>query len=117
MDEICRLCRDNNIDLILVKTPVGVWSREKSSLIQQYADRQGILFYDFNREKLYDEAGYVFAEDNTDILHANVRGARKLTDYIGAILSARGIEGSADSQWAKDLDQNLKIYNILSAGL
>ena len=117
MDEICRLCRDNNIDLILVKKPVGVWSREKRSMIQQYADRQGIIFYDFNREKLYDEAGYVFAKDNTDILHANVRGARKLTDYIGAILSARGIEGAADSQWARDLDQNLKIYNILSAGL
>ena len=117
MDAICRVCRENNIDLILVKTPVGVWSREKSSLIQQYADRQGIPFYDFNREELYDAAGFVFAEDNTDILHANIRGARKLTDYIGAVLSARGIEGTPDSQWERELDQNRKIYNILSAGL
>lgn len=83
LEKITKLCRENNINIILVKTPTTSWSQEKHNSVQKYANDSQIEFWDFNEEELYDAIGFEFTEDMTDDAHGNIWGAEKISDYIG----------------------------------
>lgn len=108
LDKIVELCRDNNIELVLIKTPTLSETVERYNTIADYAKEHQLKFYDFNEKNLYEEIGFDYANDMNDSstqegknAHANFVGAKKMTWYVGDILQSEyGIEGRTDWQWA-----------------
>ncbi len=83
---LVELLKKEGIKVILVKTPKTGWSAGQSRLVQETADEYGVPFLDFNKEKLFEDAGFNMDEDFADKEHLNINGAEKLTDYIGSYL-------------------------------
>lgn len=100
LDKIAELCRQEDISLILTKTPTTSENAAKYYTIQKYADERGLLFLDFNEKTLYEKIDFCFQTDNCDSGHGNLWGAKKITNYIGKILvNQYGIEKKVDKQW------------------
>ncbi len=100
LDKITVLCRQENISLILVKTPSTAQNIKRHQAIRNYAGEHGLPFFDFNEKDLYRAIGFEFAKDNCDGGHGSVWGAAKITCYLGNVLRARyGIEGRTERQW------------------
>ncbi len=82
-------CRDNNLPLLLIKTPMVERQETYKQLnyIAGIADEYGVPFIDFNH--LYDELGLDFSADFADSGHLNVNGARKVSLYLADYLTER----------------------------
>lgn len=88
LDSITELCKENNVELVLIKAPslYPYWYDEWEVQMEQYAEKHNLQYINFL--KLVDEIGIDFSEDTYDAgLHLNVTGAEKLSDYFGKILS------------------------------
>jgi len=107
LNKITELCRDYEMELILVKTPTWAGTQERHNAVQDYARARGLEFYDFNEKGLYEASGFEYALDMNDSstsgnrnAHANPCGARKLTHYLGQLLTERhGFTSCQDQQW------------------
>jgi hypothetical protein len=80
-------CRDNGIELILVKAPVlyPYWYPEWDEQMVKFADANGLRYINFLDHQ--DETGLDYSADTFNGgLHLNVYGAEKLTSYFGKIL-------------------------------
>jgi hypothetical protein len=82
LDKMVDLCAENNIELVLVKTPTTEYNVEKHNTVNKYAEEKGIYFWDFNDKELYDACNFVFAEDMNDDGHGNIWGAKKISVYL-----------------------------------
>ena len=101
LDKITELCKKEGMDLVLTLTPSAGATAERHNSLQKYADEQGVYFYDFNIEETVSEMKYDFSCDNSDIEHANVWGAKKVTDKMGEFLvDTLGMEAHEDIQWS-----------------
>lgn len=89
LDRIEELCRQEQIDLVLVKTPATTWSAKKALTMENYAKEHGITFVDYNRSDVFHEMGYLYEQDMTDALHPNMKGALKLTSYLMPVLKEK----------------------------
>jgi hypothetical protein len=87
--KIIEYCDDNDIDLLLIKTPKSNWSLAKHNGVQHLADEYGLDFLDFNFDAMLKEIGYNYGQDMWDQEHLNIRGADKLTDYLADYLLER----------------------------
>lgn len=104
LNNIIDLCKNQNIQLILVKTPsVYTWSTSRSIYVQNFAQKHNLQFIDFNLN--YDETGIDLTEDTRDRGdHLNVYGAMKFTRYLGNFIQSncsitrKGGEDTADWQ-------------------
>ncbi len=106
LDRIVMLCRENGISLILTKMPDTDCNVSKYNTMSDYAQEQGIPYWDFNEESLYRASGFVHMEDMNDDWHVNLWGAKKISRCIAEKLyDAYGITGIQDSQW-----EDTKIY-------
>jgi hypothetical protein len=85
LEKIINLLDKNNIELLLVKTPILLSDDNFTSLdtITNYCEDNEIVFIDFNNEDY--EIDYKQNRDG-DVWHANVRGAKKLSTYIGTYI-------------------------------
>ena len=100
LDKIVALCRKENIELILIKTPNYEWTAKKHDIVSRYAAENSIEFYDFNTGELYNEIGFDFSADMGDSEHANLYGAMKISSFLANELSERFCVPSVkDSQW------------------
>lgn len=86
LNRILQLCEENEIKLILVKTPSTAGNVGKYNFLNQYAAEHNVQYIDFNEKSLYMEIGYDFQIDNRDNDHLNIWGGKKVTDYIGRVL-------------------------------
>jgi hypothetical protein len=87
LDKITALCREKEIELILVKAPslYPYWYPEWDEQIVSYAEANGLRY--INYLNLLDEVGLDFATDTYDGgLHLNLAGAEKLTRHLGEFL-------------------------------
>lgn len=108
LDRIRETCERNGIKLFLVKTPSNKTGIEEYNALQEYSDKYGIRYIDFNEKEIYNRMGFDFSTDMKDIGHANYLGALKITDMIGEELLADGIPSNGkDSEWEKTEE----IYN------
>tara|TARA_Y100000590_G_C15470878_1_gene920115 strand:+ start:42 stop:929 length:888 start_codon:yes stop_codon:yes gene_type:complete len=75
-DDFIDLCKNNNIELILLQTPV----LEKITIDQldYYIEKHDIPFYDFNFENDIDYSSYHY-EDFYDEVHLSYKGAKKFS--------------------------------------
>lgn len=85
--EFVEYCTDNNIELLLVKTPKDNWAAYKHEGIQKYADEYGLTFIDFNEEEYISQLDLDYENDFKDLDHLNSRGALKFTDWLGKYIS------------------------------
>ena len=101
LEQITQLCRDNDIQLILVNTPYTECGAPIHAAVQEYAAEHDLTYIDYNEASVYETLGFDFAHDMADAGHANTSGAIKLTDHIAAVLLEAGISPAADSQYEK----------------
>ena len=101
LKKIVELCREKNITLILVKTPTESFDMARHKTVQAFADAEGVPFIDYNEKDTYSTLDFDFAEDMNENEHANMEGARKLTDDIGKRLHDEyEISAVEDKQWS-----------------
>jgi hypothetical protein len=112
LDKITALCRENGIELILVKAPslYPYWYDEWDEQIVAYAAANGLQY--INYLDLLDEVGLDFATDTYDGgLHLNLAGAEKLTHHLGefllreTVLTDRRGEAALEEVWAGKMER------------
>lgn len=82
LNNILTLCKENDMDLLLYKTPIDSVSQEDQSYLHkvwQWADDNNVKYIDFL--KLAPELGYYMCE-YSDSIHAYMNGAGIITNYI-----------------------------------
>ncbi len=87
LDKMTKLCRDNGIQLILIKAPsiYPSWYEQWDDQMAEYAQENQIRYINFL--DLEEEIGLDFQTDTYDGgLHLNLAGAEKLSGYFGKIL-------------------------------
>ena len=87
LDKITGLCKENDIQLVLIKAPslYPFWYDEWEEQMEEYARENDLLYINFL--ELTDETGLDFTKDTYDGgLHMNLSGAEKITKYLGEIL-------------------------------
>ncbi len=90
LDKMVALCKENGIELILVKAPTNsityYWYEEWDAQIVDYAKENGLAYYSMVGKD--EEIGLDWSRDTYDKgLHLNVYGAEKVTSYFGNILA------------------------------
>lgn len=90
LDKIVALCRENEIPLILMKTPTYVnnWYDEYDHALTGYAKEHGIEYVNFDWHK--EAMGNVLRTDYVDAgSHLNTVGAERFTKYLGEFILER----------------------------
>lgn len=84
--KIIQLSKDNQIPLVLIKTPYSVSEDEQVyyNKVSDIAKEYHVPFINYNL--LYDEIGVDFLSDFADASHLNHRGNTKFTNTIGKYL-------------------------------
>ncbi|MCR5154749.1 MAG: SGNH/GDSL hydrolase family protein [Lachnospiraceae bacterium] len=90
LDKITKLCKDNNIELVLFKAPTSSWQYpwydEWNTAVEEYAKANDIAY--INGLEFADRMNLDMEKDTYDGgIHLNVFGAEKCTDFIGNYLS------------------------------
>ncbi|HAN21659.1 MAG TPA: hypothetical protein DCP51_08320 [Clostridiales bacterium] len=114
LDRITKLCKDNNIKLILMKAPsvYPYWYEEWDQQMVEYAKENDLTYINF-----LDYVDEIGIDHNTDTydggLHLNLAGAEKLTKYFGEILSKNfNLEDRrADENLKKIWNKKIDFYN------
>lgn len=89
LDKLTKLCKDNDIELILVKAPslFPYWYPQWDKQIEDYAAANDLTYINFLDYQ--DSIGLDWDKDTYDGgLHLNLSGAEKLSEYFGQILSS-----------------------------
>lgn len=87
LDKMTKLCKENGIELILIKAPVlyPYWYPEWDQNVKDYAEANDLKYINFI--DLADEIGIDYSQDTYDAgLHLNLSGAEKLSSYFGQYL-------------------------------
>ena len=87
LDKMMKLCKENRVELILMKAPVlyPYWYRQWDVQIKNYAKKNGLRYINFL--EISDEVGIDYSKDTYDGgLHLNVYGAGKMSRYLGKML-------------------------------
>ena len=87
LQKITDLCKNNNIELILIKAPsvYPYWYDEYNTQIEEFASKNNLDFYNFLDNA--EEIGIDYNKDTYDGgLHLNLTGATKLSKYFAKIL-------------------------------
>lgn len=102
--KIIDLCRENDVELILVKTPSNSTSEEKKyyNSVKEIADKNGITFADYNLR--YEEIGLNTDSDFFDATHLNMLGAKKFTEYFTDTVGYFGGKICTDDDWTADYE-------------
>lgn len=88
LNQIMNLCEQENISLLLIKTPCNetIPQRAYTNSVEQLARERNLAFVDFNL--CYEEIGLEVPDDFCDYWHLNYGGAEKFTAYFGEYLRA-----------------------------
>ena len=87
LEKLTKLCKDNDVELILVKAPTlyPYWYDEWNQQMVDFAEANNLTYINFLEYQ--DEIGLDWSEDTYDGgLHLNLSGAEKMSDYFGKIL-------------------------------
>lgn len=111
LDKMVELCKENDVELVLVKAPslYPYWYDQWEEQIVAYAEKHQLKYYNFLDN--IEEIGLDFNIDTYDAgLHLNLYGAEKLSRYFGDILikdcgltSRRG-EAELEVLWQEKLN-------------
>ena len=88
LDKLTKLCKENDVQLILVKAPTlyPYWYEQWEEQIVDYAKANNLPYINFL--ELQDDMGIDWNKDTYDGgLHLNLAGAEKMSAYFGKVLS------------------------------
>lgn len=103
-------CKDNNLNLVLIKTPKNSWSIDRHNGVQKIADEYGLDFIDFSTDKMLKAINFEYYGDLSDPDHLNAYGSEKLTSYLAEYLQSK--YSYKDSRSAEnDVEYRVKDYN------
>ena len=119
LDQICALCREKGIQLILIKAPSASpeWPDEANAEVVSYAKEHNLPYINFY--ELLDETGINYEEDTYDGgLHMNYSGAQKLSVYFGKVLqeSYKAADHRADPELAKVYEERIRLREEMIQG-
>lgn len=100
LEEMADICKKEGIALLLFKSPKADWYQYFTTEIEALAEKNGIMFLDYNR--FVQEIGLDTATDFRDIYHLNNQGAAKVSSHMGAYLK----EHYELSDRREDVDEN-----------
>ncbi|MCM3628167.1 SGNH/GDSL hydrolase family protein [Paenibacillus glycanilyticus] len=114
LDRLRELCKENGIQLVLVKAPTIYphWYDEWDTQMEQYAATHDLTYINFLRHM--DDAGIDLKTDTYDAgLHLNVYGAEKLATYFGAFLTDtyRLQDHRTDETWSGIWQKKIDFYD------
>ena len=105
--KIVQLCRDEDVQLMLVKTPNNKTTAQEAhyKAIQELAAESGLALIDYN--EYYPQIGLDLSADFYDKSHLNYRGAEKFTRFFAQNLNltASNDANGTESAWNADLAQ------------
>lgn len=105
-------CEAHGAKLVLVSVPSTTnWNMKNHNGIEKFANEVGLEYIDMNL--ILDEVGIDWSTDTRDAGdHMNVKGAEKVSSYIGKYLASLGIftDHRADSAYAQ-WNESLQKYN------
>ncbi len=115
LEEIVRLCQENQIELVLMKAPsmYPIWAEPYEEQIARFASEKGILY--INTLLSMKEIGLDMSTDTYDEgLHLNVYGAEKLSVWLGKKLKEQyELTDFRDNEaYASVYNQRLQEYYI-----
>ena len=118
LNKITKLCKENDIKLILIKSPsvYPYWYEEWDEQIVTYAKENDLTYINFL--DVADEIGIDYKMDTFDGgLHLNLSGAEKFSRYFGKILSETyGIPDQRTNPEVKKIwDEKVKFYYDMKA--
>lgn len=108
LNKIIELCQENDIELMLVKTPSNATIEEKKyyNTVERIAKERGVTFVDYNM--CYDEIGLDLEKDFFDASHLNAWGAEKFTEYFVENTGYFNGKTRVDSDWQCEWEEYLK---------
>lgn len=112
LEKIRELCEMKGIKLVLVTTPKNGWNENMHMIVDEYCKRYDLFYIDFCSSDLMQEINYCFVEDNADYGHGNIRGATKVTDYLGKYLSTYLLIEPLHAEYSQQWDHDKELYSI-----
>lgn len=114
LEKMTQLCKDNGVELILVKAPslYPYWYEQYDEQISAFAEKYGLAYYNFTAQT--EQIGLDFSTDTYDAgLHLNLSGAQKLSKYFAQILAEdHGIQDRrSDAQINSVYEEKLARYD------
>lgn len=110
LKRIIELCKENNIEVLLIKTPDSSWSASRYNHIKKIADDFGVDYIDFNAKDLMAELNFDYPSESADSVHLNLLGAKKITSYLGNYMKNNYNLSDYREMDDKNLDEELAIY-------
>ena len=115
LDKITALCKENGVELILVKAPslYPYWYEQYDEQMADYAWENDLAYYNFTA--CIEDIGLDFQVDTYDAgLHLNHTGAEKLSRYFAQILAENHQipDRRSDLEIAGIYDEKLKRYDV-----
>lgn len=109
-ERIYKLCNDNGIELVVIKTPTMGWTKVIHSQIEKnFTNRYGLDFIDFNH--IHQEIGFDYKKDFADPFHVNDNGSIKITEYLTKYIDENyDFTDKRGSETAKIWDQKYNEY-------
>lgn len=114
-DKMIQVCKENDIEFVIVKTPVGSWDVEKHEIIKNYADNSNVEFIDFNLPELQEKISFDSSRDYCDDgRHPNITGAKKMSLYLGEYLNTIcDFEDKRNKEEYKAWNESCELYERL----
>ena len=112
LEKIRELCEREDIELLIVTTPKNGWNENMHMIVADYCKQYDLCYIDFCNSNLMQEINYCFAEDNADYGHGNVRGATKVTDYIGKYMSTDMLIEPSHVEYRQQWENDKELYFI-----
>ncbi|MDO5294815.1 MAG: SGNH/GDSL hydrolase family protein [bacterium] len=118
LDKMVKLCKDNDIQLVLIKAPslYPYWYEQWDEQMESYAKRNNVQYINFL--DCTEEAGIDFNKDTYDGgLHMNLDGAEKLTDYFGKWLTDKYelTDHRNEDEYKSVYEEKIKFYEDMKA--
>ncbi|MCQ2080843.1 MAG: SGNH/GDSL hydrolase family protein [Lachnospiraceae bacterium] len=114
LDMMTKLCKENDIELILIKAPslYPYWYPEWEEQMEEYAKKNDLRYINFL--ELQDECNLNWDEDTYDAgLHLNYYGGQKVTKYLGDYIKNEiGLKSRrGDEKLEKIWNEKLELFN------
>lgn len=89
LKKIIETCKNNNIEVVLVKTADSSWNVKKYKFVKKIADEYSVDYIDFNDSRIISATGMDLSKELADSVHLNLEGAKKTTSYLGGYLASK----------------------------
>ena len=115
-EEIVALCKQNNTDIILLRSAGMLeWSWNRYNALEQLAKENDVKYMDINL--LENEIGFLWQTDSVDGVHHNISGATKISNYLGKYIKDNYEIADARQEKIEEFEENTSLYNIRKSAM